>query len=342
MRHILNAAWRISLAKLAFVVMAGTAYANQPYHFQAPLDDAASILPGFMISEGSRPAGTIVVQVSATSAQGQQTMPLASGTELVRGERYWSPSGAYFLTLNEDGNLVVARADGGYVWGLDTQPNVEFMRIARVVWQEDGNLAAYADDGSYVWSALTENPDPTALLMLQPDGALQIVAGTALMWSSAPGALQDDATVSDDDGTMEQPAADEPELAELQPPEEAGIGEVQVTLLWTTADDLDLYVTEPDGFVIYWDDVRSYVDGRLDIDNRGDEFCRAQEARAENVFWVEGAPHGTYTVETKNFIRFHECNQLVPAKIQVRVGGKLIIDQIISVGEDQPITFNVP
>src|SRR5690606_2113056 len=93
------------------------------------------------------------------------TLPLENGTELVRGQRYWSQPGGHFLTLNPDGNLVVARADGGYVWGFDTQPNVEFWRVGRVVWQEDGNLAAYSADGGYIWSALTENPDPAARLL---------------------------------------------------------------------------------------------------------------------------------------------------------------------------------
>ncbi|SFZ83489.1 fibro-slime domain-containing protein [Devosia enhydra] len=115
----------------------------------------------------------------------QQVMPLQPGTELVRGQRYWSPSGEHFLTLNPDGNLVVARADGGYVWGFDTQ-GVDFPRVGTVIFQEDGNLAAYAADGSYIWSALTENPDPAARLVLQPNGALQLATPDRVLWTSIP------------------------------------------------------------------------------------------------------------------------------------------------------------
>jgi fibro-slime domain-containing protein len=76
--------------------------------------------------------------------EAQLMMPLQPGTELVRGQRYYSPSGEHFLTLNPDGNLVVARANGDYVWGFDTQ-GVDFPRVGTVVFQEDGNLAAYAE-----------------------------------------------------------------------------------------------------------------------------------------------------------------------------------------------------
>jgi len=113
------------------------------------------------------------------------TLPLPPGTEFVRGQRYWSPDGSHFVTVNPDGNLVVARADGGYVWGFDTQ-GVDFPRVGNVIFQDDGNLAAYAADGSYIWSALHENPDPISLLLLQPNGALQIATPDRVLWSSIP------------------------------------------------------------------------------------------------------------------------------------------------------------
>lgn len=112
-------------------------------------------------------------------------MPLQPGTELVRGQRYWSPAGDHFLVLNPDGNLVVARANGDYVWGFDTQ-GIDFPRVGTVIFQEDGNLAAYAEDGSYIWSALTENPDPSAQLVLQPNGALQLATPDRVLWTSIP------------------------------------------------------------------------------------------------------------------------------------------------------------
>ncbi|MFM2288966.1 MAG: hypothetical protein RL684_2109 [Pseudomonadota bacterium] len=105
--------------------------------------------------------------------------------EFVRGQKYWSGSRSHFVVLKPDGNLVVAKADGGYVWGFDTQPNIDFRRVGRVVWQPDGNLVAYAANGGYLWSALTKDPDPGARLVLQSNGALQIVSQRrGVLWSS--------------------------------------------------------------------------------------------------------------------------------------------------------------
>lgn len=135
------------------------------------------------------------------------TLPLPPGTEFTRGQRYWAPDGSHFVTLNPDGNLVVARADGGYVWGFDTQ-GVDVPRVGGVIFQEDGNLAAYAEDGSYVWSALHENPDPVSLLLLQPNGALQIATPDRVLWSSIPYDPAAPAVASNDPGA---PAPVEPE-----------------------------------------------------------------------------------------------------------------------------------
>lgn len=123
---------------------------------------------------------------------------LAPGEVMQRGVRY-SMNG-HFLTLNPDGNLVVAREDGGYVWGFDTI-GVDFLRVARVEMQTDGNLAAYDADGGYIWSALTEDPDPSTRLILTPEGALQLYSDArSLLWSS-------DVSTSRVSGPTQQPSA---------------------------------------------------------------------------------------------------------------------------------------
>lgn len=115
----------------------------------------------------------------------QASSLLANGQTLQKGVHYTSESGNHFLTLNPDGNLVVARTvDDGYVWGFDTN-GVDYQRVARVDMQADGNLAAYDANGGYIWSALTENPDPSARLVVTPEGLLQIVSPSrGVMWSS--------------------------------------------------------------------------------------------------------------------------------------------------------------
>lgn len=109
----------------------------------------------------------------------------AQPIEFVRGQRHWSESRSHFVVLNPDGNLVVARADGGYVWGFDTQPNIDHRLVGRVVWQPDGNLAAYDSKGGYLWSALSRDTDRNARLVLQSNGALQIISPQrGVLWSS--------------------------------------------------------------------------------------------------------------------------------------------------------------
>lgn len=111
------------------------------------------------------------------------------GTDLTMGERLWSDDRSHFLTHNPDGNLVVARADGGYVWGFDTAlPAGDYQRVARTAWQPDGRLAAYAADGTRIWAAPEGDSDPDARLVLGANGVLEIVSPTrGPLWTSAPG-----------------------------------------------------------------------------------------------------------------------------------------------------------
>jgi len=78
------------------------------------------------------------------------------------------------------------------------------------------------------------------------------------------------------------------------PTEGLGTGDVQVTLRWNTDADLDLYVEDPSGEVIYWNHKTSASGGQLDADDRG--VCEGSEGGGpENIFWpLGGAPNGTY------------------------------------------------
>ncbi|MCU0947063.1 MAG: fibronectin type III domain-containing protein [Porphyrobacter sp.] len=134
---------------------------------------------------GAAPSGNQQSGVASAPPPGSATLPFDQQTDLVREQRYWSQSGSHYLVFQNDGNLVVYRADGGYVWGLDRQPNTDFRRIGRVTWQADGNLAAYTADNQYIWSALTRDPDAGARLLINPQGVLQIVRGGQAMWSAS-------------------------------------------------------------------------------------------------------------------------------------------------------------
>lgn len=69
-----------------------------------------------------------------------------------------------------------------------------------------------------------------------------------------------------------------------------GDGDVKFTLSWDTDVDLDLYVAEPNGEIIWWQNRTSVTGGVLDVDDT-DGFG------PENIFWpTDQAPVGTYTV----------------------------------------------
>jgi uncharacterized protein YfaP (DUF2135 family) len=124
-------------------------------------------------------------------------------------------------------------------------------------------------------------------------------------------------------------------------------GAIQVTLQWNTGADIDMYVTDPGGETISYQNRQSASGGNLDHDARGQ--CRPNEPNntIENVFWnSEQPPSGTYTVALNYF---GECNSgagPTTATLSVSVGGstlgtwqKVLVPQ--SSREDF-ITFNIP
>lgn len=78
-----------------------------------------------------------------------------------------------------------------------------------------------------------------------------------------------------------------------QPASALGTGDVQVTLTWDAAADLNLSVTDPDGETIHYMNAVSASGGVMDVGGG----CDAVAEPLENVFWPEGsAPSGTYMV----------------------------------------------
>ena len=111
--------------------------------------------------------------------------PFSAGQGLEPGTTYRAPSGGYAATLQADGNLVLTRADGGYVWGFDQLSEIDRSRVRGVRVQPDGNLVAVDADGATVWRALSSGADPAARLVLTSAGALQLVSPSrGVQWSS--------------------------------------------------------------------------------------------------------------------------------------------------------------
>lgn len=76
--------------------------------------------------------------------------------------------------------------------------------------------------------------------------------------------------------------------------ESAKTGDVQVSLMWSKRNDVDLHVVTPSGELINFAHRQSECRGSLDVDMNADRFS---DKPVENIFWPTGqAPHGTYKV----------------------------------------------
>lgn len=87
---------------------------------------------------------------------------------------------------------------------------------------------------------------------------------------------------------------DDSSVAQLVP-QGIGSGQIQVTLLWDQPNDLDLWVTEPSGEVIKWDNPTSSGVQRLDRDD-------TDGYGAENVRYIDDAADGAYKIEVDYYL----------------------------------------
>jgi hypothetical protein len=102
-------------------------------------------------------------------------------------------------------------------------------------------------------------------------------------------------------------------------------GDVQVTLRWDTADDLDLFVTDPAG------DTVSYLipfiasGGLLDVDANAGCFGNLSRTPVENIFWPVGqSPTGDFVVSVNIFARCSGNSNPIPFTLSVLVKGEVI------------------
>lgn len=102
-------------------------------------------------------------------------------------------------------------------------------------------------------------------------------------------------------------------------------GEVQITVAWNSAADIDLYVTDPSGETLFYNEQhnRSPIGGHLDHDARGDCRRAQKNPRIENAYWPAPARAGSYRVELHYF---SPCTgaAMTEATLSVVVAGELL------------------
>lgn len=162
-------------------------------------------------------------------------------------------------------------------------------------------LMACTGTGIKVWAAVTNNDDPaiggSALAISGVAGVAGCVLNTLNCFSFVA-TLAQGATLIAANAILSQ----DNEVSVAEGALAGGAGDVQVTLTWDAAVDLDLWVTDPSGERIYFGNRTSASGGMLDRDAM-DGFG------PENIFWNAGAaPAGSYTVEVDYYSSFGSAN----------------------------------
>lgn len=101
-------------------------------------------------------------------------------------------------------------------------------------------------------------------------------------------------------------------------------GNIQITLAWNTGADLDLYVTDPMGYTLSYQNRRSPSGGELDHDARG--ACNRRQAgnTIENVYWDSPQPpSGQYVIDVHYWGNCGVAGT-TQATMSIAVGGQVI------------------
>ncbi|WP_225725543.1 MULTISPECIES: LysM peptidoglycan-binding domain-containing protein [unclassified Nocardia] len=102
---------------------------------------------------------------------------LRVGEELKSGQSL--TGGAYTLTLQPDGNLVLTEPSGNVVWATQTHDQ----GVERAVLQEDGNFVLYKGDGA-AWSTETNGKDVDRLQVQADRNVVLYGKDGSALWAS--------------------------------------------------------------------------------------------------------------------------------------------------------------
>jgi hypothetical protein len=100
-------------------------------------------------------------------------------------------------------------------------------------------------------------------------------------------------------GLSEDNQQSEP-VKEIVTVKEVGFGDLQVSLSWNNADDLDLYVEIPSGEKIFFGN-REVDNGKLDLD--AEAGCRPDNIRNENIYFTVPLNNGSYKVSVRVYTK---------------------------------------
>lgn len=102
-------------------------------------------------------------------------------------------------------------------------------------------------------------------------------------------------------------------------------GSLQITVGWDSGADIDLYVTDPSGETLYYNEEHEKTSGGGQLDQNARGECRREQdhTNVENAYWNTPAPKGKYKVELHYF---SPCGDSAETQVvvSVAIGRKLI------------------
>lgn len=123
-----------------------------------------------------------------------------------------------------------------------------------------------------------------------------------------------------------------------------GTGDIQATLRWNAADDLDLSVTDPAGESVTFANRSISSGGQLDVDANAN--CDGTtNTPVENVFWPTGrAPQGSFNVEVNLYTRCNNSRGPIPFTLTLLVQGRTqtLAGQLDEANPRASFPFTVP
>jgi len=122
-------------------------------------------------------------------------------------------------------------------------------------------------------------------------------------------------------------------------PQKLGTGTFQITLVWDQANDIDLWLTEPDNHIIKYSDPYSSSNTNHTEEGRNLDRDDTDGFGAENIYFTSSIPEGNYTVAVNYFAGTPVTNYVVI----VRACGQTrsFTGSLAAVGEvDNLLTFN--
>jgi hypothetical protein len=107
---------------------------------------------------------------------------MTGGHTMDDGQTLYSCDGAYWLAMQDDGNLVLYTAAGATVWYTATMNRDPLVTEASM--QANGNFVLYDKSGASVWSTGT-SPNDGAYLDVGNDGYVRIYSASGtVLWKS--------------------------------------------------------------------------------------------------------------------------------------------------------------